>query len=81
MMMWYGGVGSGWCGAIVNVVAMVLLWSAVFTTIVVAVGFAVRPRREPPAPMGTGSGETPTTVTARIARTAMDNDEFYRRLM
>ncbi len=79
MTTWYSG-GWGWCGLVVNVPVMVLLWGAVLTAMVLAVRFAFRQRSDPPAPTGTGSAWA-EGAPARIARGEMDNDEFHRRLM
>ncbi|GAB4970835.1 hypothetical protein MAHJHV55_45030 [Mycobacterium avium subsp. hominissuis] len=59
---------------------MVVLWGAVSTAMVLAVGFALRQRNDPQAPTGAGSTR-PEGVPARIDRSRADNDEFYRRLM
>ncbi len=39
-MTWYCGRGWGWSSVMVNVPAMVLLWGAVFTATMLAVGHA-----------------------------------------
>lgn len=78
-MMWYGGHGWGWCSMMVNVPAMVLLWSAVLAGLLLALLFAVRRPSDPPAhpPYGQSEG----VVAAPIPRSEPTNDEFYRRLM
>jgi uncharacterized membrane protein len=79
----YSAGGWGWCSLMVNVPAMVLLWGAVFTAMVIAVRFAGRQRSDPPASATTGTDTTRAqgVVAARIVRGEMDNDEFHRRLM
>jgi len=81
MTMWYSGNGWGWCSTIAHTPAMLILWGAVFTAIVLAAGFALRQRSDPPAPTGNGSVRPEGAVTARISRSETDNDEFWRRLM
>jgi hypothetical protein len=55
MTMWYGGNGWGWCSTIAHIPSMVILWAVVFTAMILAVGFAIRQRNDPPAPTGTAS--------------------------
>lgn len=81
MTMWYSGNGWSWCGTIAHIPAMVILWAAVFTVMVLVVGFAIRPRSDTPAPTSTGSVRPEGAVAARITRSETDNDEFWRRLM
>ena len=81
MTTWYGGNGWAWCSTIAHIPMMVILWAAVFTAMVVAVGFAIRQRNDPPAPSGTGSVRSEGAVATRITRGETENDEFRRRLM
>ncbi len=81
MTTWYGGDGWGWCGMTAHTFAMTLLWGAVFTAIVLAIGFALRQRSDSPASTGTGSRWTGSAVAAHITGNETDNDEFWRRLM
>jgi putative membrane protein len=81
MMTWFGGDGWGWCGLIVNGLAMAVFWGAVFTAILLAAHFLTRGRSNPPAMTVTGSTRAEGVSAARFARGEMDNDEYYRRLM
>jgi uncharacterized membrane protein len=81
MTTWYGGNGWGWCSTVANFSAMVLLWVAVFTAIVLAVYLASRRPSDPPAPAGADSARAEGVVAARHVRGEKDNDEFFRRLM
>ena len=80
MTTWYSGNGWG-CGMVGNVPAMVLLWVAVFTAIVLAVYIASRRPSDPPVPTGVDSTRAEGVVAPRHVRGEMDNDEFFRRLM
>ncbi len=77
MTSWFGG--WGWCSAMVNTPAVLLLWGAVFTAVILTVRSAVTGPSDPPAlsPYGRPHG----VVAAPIPRSEPDNDEFYRRLM
>ena len=81
MTTWYGGNGWAWCSTIAHIPVMVVFWAAVFTAMVVAIGFAIRQRNDPAVPTGTGSGRPEGAVAARITRGETENDEFGRRLM
>ena len=81
MTTWYGGNGWGWCTGVVNIPAMLLLWGVVVTATVLAVRVALRQRSDPPAPTSNGFARAKGAMVARIVRSDMDNDEFYRRLM
>ena len=80
MTTWYGGQGWGWCG-FGDFPAMVLLWVAVFTAIVLTVRLASRRPSDPRAPTGADSTRVEGVVAARHVRGEIDNDEFLRRLM
>lgn len=81
MTMWYGGNGWGWCSTIAHIPSMVILWAVVLTAMILAVGFAIRQRNDPPAPTGTASVRPEGVAAARIGRSETDDDDFYRRLM
>lgn len=81
MTTWYSGNGWGWCSAVANIPAMVLLWVAVFTAIVLAVYLASRRPSDPPAPTGADSTRAEGVTAARHIRGGIDNDEYFRRLM
>ena len=81
MTTWYSGNGWAWCSTIAHIPVMVILWVAVFAAVVVAVGFAISQRDDPPAPTGTGPVRPEGAVAARISRGETENDEFWRRLM
>ena len=81
MTTWYSGNGWGWCSMVGNFPAMVLLWVAVFTAIVLAVRLASRRPSEPRAPTGADSTRVEGVVAARQVRGETGNDEFFRRLM
>jgi uncharacterized membrane protein len=81
MTPWYSGNGWGWCSTVVNTPAMVLLWVAVFTAIVLAVRLASRRPSDPPAPTGADSTRAEGVMAAHRVRGEIDNDELFRRLM
>jgi uncharacterized membrane protein len=81
MTTWYSGNGWGWCSMVGNVPAMVLLWVAVFTAIVLAVRLASRRPSDPPVPTSADSTRAEGVVAARHVRGEIDNDELFRRLM
>jgi uncharacterized membrane protein len=82
MTTWYGGNGWGWCSMVGNIPAMVLLWVAVFTAIVLAFYLASRRPSEPPVPAGRADfTRAEGVVTTRHVPGEIDNDEFFRRLM
>jgi uncharacterized membrane protein len=81
MTTWYSGNGWGWCSMVGNIPAMVLLWVAVFTAIVLAVRFITRQRNDPLAPRDPGSIRIDYVLAEGSARGEMDNDEWHRRLM
>jgi hypothetical protein len=81
MTTWFSGHGWGWCGVMVSTPAMVLLWGAFFTALVLALRSAVRRPRDPAAPTGTRTVWPEGVAVAPTARSETDNDDFYRRLM
>ena len=81
MTTWYSGNGWGWCSTVGNIPAMVLLWVAVFTAIVLAVYLASRRPSDPPVPTSADSTQAQGVMTARHARGENDNDQFFRRLL
>ena len=81
MTTWYSGNGWGWCSMVVNIPAMVLLWGAVFTAIVLTVRLASRRPSDPPVPTSADSTRAEGVVAARHVRGEIDNDELFRRLM
>ena len=81
MTTWYSGNGWGWCSMFVHIPATLILWGALFTAMVLAVGYALRQRSDPPAPTGAGSVRPEGALAARVGRSETDNDEFWRRLM
>ena len=81
MTTWYSGNGWAWCSMVVNIPAMVLLWGAVFTAIVLTVRLASRRPSDPRAPTGADSTRPGGVVAARHVRGEIDTDEFFRRLM
>jgi uncharacterized membrane protein len=81
MMTWHGGNGWGWCSTVANFPAMVLLWVAVFTAIVLAVYLASRRPSDPQVRAGADSLRTQGVAAAPRVRGENDDDEFSRRLM
>ena len=81
MTTWHSGNGCGWCSMVGNIPAMVLLWVAVFTAIVLAVRLASRRPSDPPVPAGADSTRAEGVVAAQHVRGEIDNDEFFHRLM
>jgi putative membrane protein len=81
MMMWYGGDLWGWCGVIVNVVAVAVFLGAIIAAIALAVRFGSGGRSDLSAPRDGGSTRAEAVLAARGAPGRMDNDEFHRRLM
>lgn len=63
----------------VNTPAMLLLWGAVFTAMILAVRSAVRRPIDPPAHMPNGRSQGVAGVL--FPRSEPNNDNFYRRLM
>jgi uncharacterized membrane protein len=80
MMMWYGGDFWGWCGVIVNVVAVAVFLGAIIAAIAVAARLGSGGRSDLSAARDSGSIRA-EALAARGARGGMDNDEFHRRLM
>jgi hypothetical protein len=81
MTTWFSGHGWGWCSVMINTPAMVLLWGAFFTALVLALRSVVRPPSDPAAPTGTGSAWREGVAVAPTTRGERDNDDYYRRLM
>lgn len=81
MTPWYSGNGWGWCSMVGNIPAMVLLWLAVFTAIVLGVRLASRRPSDPPVPTAADSTQAEGVVAAHHVRGELDNDEYFRRLM
>jgi putative membrane protein len=81
LMMWYGGDFWGWCGVIVNVVAVAVFLGAIIAAIVVAVQLGSGGRSDLSSARDSGSSRAEAVLAARGARGGMDNDEFHRRLM
>lgn len=80
-MMWLSAHAWGWCSATSNIPAMVLLWGAVLTAIVVTVRFASRQPSDSSAPTGTGFARAGHVAPSPGARGDVGEDDFYRRLM
>ena len=81
MTPWHSGNGWGWCSMAVNIPAMVLLWVAVFTAIVLAVRLGRRRPSDPPVPTGAGSTRAEGVGAAGHVRGAMHDEEFFHRFM
>jgi putative membrane protein len=60
---------------------MVVLWGAVITAIILAVGFLTRQRSDPLVSRDTGSTRIEYVQAQGSARGEKDNDEWHRRLM
>ena len=80
-MMWFNGIGWSWAGCFQGVGVVVVLWGAVVTAIILAVGFLTRQRRDPLASRDTGSIRIEYVSAEGSARGEMGNDEWHRRLM
>lgn len=80
-MTWFSGHAWGWCSAIGNIPAMVLLWGAVLTAIVLTVRFASRQPSDSSAPTGTGFARAGQVAPPPGARGNAGEDDFHRRLM
>lgn len=82
MTTWYGGHGWGWCGMMLNIPAMVLLWGAAVAAVVMATRLAVRRPGDPPDQTNTGRLRPDAMAAKGITPPrGSDSDEFYRRLM
>jgi putative membrane protein len=77
----FHGFGWSWAGCIQEVLVMVVLWGAVITAIILAVGFLTRQRNDPLASRDTGSIRIEYVSAEGSARGEMGNDEWHRRLM
>jgi putative membrane protein len=71
--------GWSWAGCIQEVLVMGVLWGAVITAIILAVGFLTRQRSDPPVSRDTGSIRIEYVLAEGSARGEMDNDEWHRR--
>ena len=80
-MTWYGGVGWGWCGVLVNVLAAAMFLGAVIAAVVLAVHVRGEGRSDPSALGNSGFARTRHVATSRGARNDTGDDDFYRRLM
>jgi hypothetical protein len=81
MTTWFSGHGWGWCSVMVNTPAMLLLWGAFFTALVLALRSAVRRPSDSATPTGTGTAWPKGGAVVPTTRSEADNDDFYRRLM
>ena len=79
-MMWFNGIGWSWAGCFQGVGVVVVLWGAVVTAIILAVGFLTRQRRDPLASRDTGS-RIEYVLAEGSARGERDSDEWHRRLI
>ena len=79
-MMWFNGIGWNWAGCFQGVGVMVVLWGAVVTAIILAVGFLTRQRRDP-LPSRDTSSRIEYVLAEGSARGERDSDEWHRRLM
>lgn len=73
-MMWYGG---GWCGQILNLLAVVALTGVVIAAVVLAVRVRGEGRSDP----RDGGFARATQVGPLGARRDLGDDDPYRRLM
>jgi putative membrane protein len=80
-MMWFHGIGWSWADCIQEGLVTVVLWGALITAIILAVGFLTRQRSDPLASRDTGSIRIEYLQAQGSARGEMDNAEWHRRLM
>jgi hypothetical protein len=80
-MMWYGGDGWGWCGVIVNVLAVVVFLGVVSAAVVLAVRISGERQSDPSALGDNGFARAGQLAASPGARGDMGGDDFYRRLM
>jgi uncharacterized membrane protein len=80
-MMWYGGDGWGWCGVIVNVLAVVVFLGVIIAAVVLVVHARGEGRGDPSALGDNGSARTGQVAASPGARGNVGEDDFYRRLM
>ena len=65
MTTWYSWHGWGWCGVMVNIPVMVLLWGALVAAIILALRSAARRPSDPPARAGTRYSRSDGVAAAR----------------
>jgi uncharacterized membrane protein len=79
--MWYGGDGWGWCGVILNVLAVVVFLGVVIAAVVLAVHVRGE-RRSDPAALGDSDFARAGQVSESPgARGDVGDNDFYRRWM
>lgn len=79
-MMWYGG-GWGWCGVIVNVLAVTLFLGLIIAAVALAVHARGAGRGDPSALADNGFARARQVAPSPGARGDVGEDDFYRRLM
>jgi hypothetical protein len=80
-MMGYGGDAWGWCGLLVNVLAVLVFSGVVIAAVVLAVRVRGDGRSDPPALGDNGFARAGQVAASPGARSDMGGDDFYRRLM
>jgi hypothetical protein len=79
-MMWYGGNGWGWCGVVLNVLAVAVFLGVVIAAVVLAIRVRGDRRSDPPALGDNGFARTGQPA-ASGTHPDSGEDAFYRRLM
>ncbi|WP_068179651.1 hypothetical protein [Mycobacterium sp. UM_CSW] len=80
MTTWFSGHGWGWCNMMVNAPAMVLIWGALITILVLALRTAFTRPGDPAAPTGAVAARHEGVAVAPSTRSEFD-DNYHRRLM
>lgn len=80
MMMSFREIGWGWDGCIEHGLVMVVLWGAVITAIVLALGHLSRAQSDLSAPRRDGT-RVEYMAAEGFPRSEPDDGEWYRRLM
>jgi uncharacterized membrane protein len=80
-MMWYGGGGWGWCGGLLNVLAVVVFLGVVIAVVVLAIRVRGEGRSGPSAGADGGFARAGQVGASPGARGDTGEDDFHRRLM
>jgi uncharacterized membrane protein len=79
--MWYGGDGWGWCGVILNVLAVAVFLGVVIAAVVLAVHVRGEGRSVPTTLGDSGFARAGQVAAPPGARGDMGDEDYFRRLM
>jgi hypothetical protein len=79
--MWYGGDGWGWCGVILNVLAVAVFLGVVIAAVVLAVHVRGEGRSGPAALEDSDFARAGQVAASPGARGDVGDDGLYRRWM